>query len=284
MIRPTISNLKATYDFDEALLSLVWSVSAGAVSYQTQYRSAWNDGWSEWTDLGEDFATSRSFVISQTSVEYRVRALTMETAGPWSTGHFDGSVPMPDKIELSLETAYIGGNLALQWLDANAQEIILVVSVGTSERMRIHLDGSETSHTIDAAAMESYGGPWREVSVVAISKSSIWEENSAPLSVLDLAPAKVMDVSVSHDDVTGDAIVSWSAAAGADITGYVVAHVNSLGEASSFEVEGSGVTNLDIPVSAGTNSFAVAAKDAFYDVAKDIFALNFSDPVSLEVL
>lgn len=297
-VRPVISDLVASYAFTASLLTLSWSQAAGASSYQVQYRSyeTWQEltpndsggsdwvtriGWSEWNDLGESFETSRSFVVPPVTVEYRVRGLHPEISGLWVTRQADCSVGMPGRVELSLAAAYDTGNLDLQWPAVDAQEIIMVLSSSNSERMRKSIAGDATTTSITAAEMQEVGGPWRNIEVVAISQNSTWEEQSLTLTALDVPPAKITGVNVALSGPAA-ALLTWNVGIGG-CTGYVIIHVDSLGASQTFTIEGDGTTQISIPVSVGMNQFSVAGKDALYDITPDLYALYFSDPVSLEV-
>jgi hypothetical protein len=129
--------------------------------------------------------------------------------------------------------------------------------------------------------MKNAGGPWREVSAVAISRNSTWEVRSPAVTALAPPPAKVSGVNAVLQGA-GTARVTWTQA-GAGITGYVIIHVDPLGESHLFTIRGDGTTHMDIPVPPGRNNFAVAATDVFYDVTQDIYSLFFSDPAFLEV-
>ena len=298
-VRPVIDNLIASYNFSASLLTLSWAQAAGANSYQVQYRSyetrqelAPNDsggsdwvtrsGWSEWNDLGESFETTRSFVVPTVTVEYRVRGLRPEVAGLWVTRQADCSVGMPGRVELSLTAPYDTGSLDLQWPAVDAQEITLVLSSGKSERMRKLIPGDATTDTITAADMREVSGPWRNIEVVAISRNRTWEAQSLTLTALDAPPAKITGVSVVFSG-PGTARLTWNVAT-AGCTGYVVIHVDPLGVSQTFTIDGDGTTQISIPVSVGTNKLSVAGKDALYDINPDLYALYFSDPVSLEVM
>jgi hypothetical protein len=171
--------------------------------------------------------------------------------------------------------------LSLQWPAITAQEITIVLSSANSERMRVTVPGNATAATITAEDMQSAGGPWREVSAVAISRNSTWEVRSPSMTALVPPPAKVSGVNAVLI-AAGTSRVTWNHG-GAGITGYVIVHVDPLGESNLFTIRGDGTTHIDIPVPAGSNSFAVAATDVFYDSTQDIYSLFFSDPVSLEV-
>lgn len=297
-VRPVIDNLIASYDFSASLLRLSWAQAAGASSYQVQYRSyeTWQElapnddggadlvtrsGWSEWNDLGESFEAFRSFVVPPVTVEYRVRGVRPEVVGLWVTRQADCSVDMPGRVELSLASPYVTGALELQWPAVDAQEITLALSSGKSERMRKIIPGDATTDTITADDMREVGGPWRNIEVIAISQNSTWEERSLTLTALDAPPAKLTGVNVTLSD-PATALLSWNVA-GAGSNGYVVVYVDPLGQSETFTIDGDGTTQISIPVSVGVNQFSVAGKDTLYDINSDLYALYFSEPVSLEV-
>lgn len=297
-VRPVIDNLSASYNFSASLLTLSWAQAGGASSYQVQYRSyeTWQElapsasggsdwvtrsGWSEWNDLGESFDSSRSFVVPPVTVEYRVRGLRPEVAGLWVTRQADCSVGMPGQVELSLASPYVTGSLELKWPAVDAQEITLMLSSGKSERMRKNIPGDATTSIITAESMLGFGGPWRNIEVIAISRNSTWEARSLTLAVIDAPPAKITGVSAALSG-PATARITWNVAT-AGCTGYVVIHADPLGASKTFTINGDGTTQISIPVSVGTNQFSVAGKDAFYDINPDLYALYFSDPVSIEV-
>lgn len=296
-VRPVIDNLVASYDLSASLLTLSWAQAAGASSYQVQYRSyeTWQEfvpnenggdwvtrnGWSEWNDLGESFDSSRSFVVPTVTVEYRVRGLRPEVAGLWVTRQVDCSVGMPGQVELSLAAPYLNGSLELQWPAVDAQEITLALSSGKSERMRKTIPGDATTYTITADDMREFGGPWRSIEVVAISRNSTWESRSLTLTALVVPPAKISGVSAMLSG-PATALLTWNVAT-TGCAGYVVIHADPLGVSKTFTIDGDGTTQISVPVSVGTNQFSVAGKDAIYDINHDLYALYFSDPVSLEV-
>ena len=281
-VRPVIANLVATFDFAVSLLTLSWTPAAAAVSYQVEFRSYDGDlGWSEWNDLGESFETTRAFTVPRVLVEYRVRGLGEEIAGLWATRQADCSVPMPGQVALSLAAPYNSGTLSLGWPAVSAHEIVLVLSSANSERMRATVPGNATSATITAEDMKNAGGPWREVSAVAISMNSTWEVRSPAVTALAPPPAKISGVNAVLLS-PGTARVTWTHG-GAGLTGYVIVHVDQRGESNLLTIRGDGTTHMDIPVPPGRNNFAVAATDVFYDVTQDIYSLFFSDPAFLEV-
>jgi hypothetical protein len=288
--RPVITELTAFYDFAASMLTLSWARAAGAASYQTQYRSfetlddqAADDSgvWSEWNDLGESFEPSRSFVVPPVSVEYRVRGLHPQIAGPWVTREADCSIGMPGMVTLGLASPYDAGRLDLQWPAVDALQITLVLSSEKSERMRVFIEGDAVAASITAAEMLAVGGPWREVEICAISMNGTWEARSLALTALDAPPARLTGVVVSLS-VPDAATLAWDAAVD-DCTGYVAVHVDPLGVSRTFTIDGNDITSVSIPVSVGVNLFSVAGKDAIYDISPSPHALFFGDPVSIEV-
>ena len=283
--RPVIVGLSASYDFALATLTLSWTPSGVARSYQTQFRSYSSGyGWSEWNDLGESFEASRSFNVPQQMVEYRVRGLANDVAGFWVSGQADCSVStMPTVVALALAAPYNAGTLYLGWPAADAQEITLVLYSAGIERMRKTVAGTATGATINAAEMQQYQGPWRELEVVAISRKSTWETRSPALRVVDIPPAQVQGLSVQ--DVGGGTIrLIWQATATSDnATGYIVVHNDPLGAVNIVAVQGASSTQLDMAVQPGKHTFIIAAKDALYDLNEDVYSLIFSDAIQIEV-
>lgn len=296
--RPVIANLVTDFDYEASLITISWTQAAGAVKYQVQFRSyaTWEElvpneaggsdwvmrnGWSEWNDLGESFETLRAFVVPHDLVEYRVRGIGTEVAGLWVTQQVDCSFPMPAQVAISFAAPYDSGNLSLQWPAIDAQQITLVLSSGKSERMRKSVAGDATAADIIMTEMQEFGGPWRDIEVYAISLNGTWETRSLTLTAIDAPPAKLSGVSVALSG-PATALLTWNVAT-TGCTGYVVIHVDPLGVSKTFTINGDGTTQISIPVAAGTNKFSVAGKDALYDINTDLYALYFSDPVSLEV-
>jgi hypothetical protein len=312
-MRPVIIDLSASYDLPSGLLTLTWAPDAAARGYQVQYRSydTWQTwipdsdgghweydewggatwipdvpahyetrtGWSEWNDLGEGAGPSRSFVVPQRLVEYRVRGMSAAIAGLWTMRQADCSKAMPGTPVLSLTSAYVGGNLALSWPAIAAETVTVTLRSGGADKYSKAVPGGDTGSAITASDVQASGGPWRVLEVGATAKNGDWQSIASPLTVADSAPAIVQGLEVTLD--AGIAHVSWQAATDSDVTGYVVGHKNALGEISRVETD---ALSVDIPVDVGTHTFTVAGKDALYDLIQDVAALNFTAPVAVEVV
>jgi hypothetical protein len=276
---PTISGLSFVFDDRDRSLKASWIPHGPAVGYEAKYSVRYKDeeDWCGWNDLGTLLNPSVEFIVPAAIVEFKVRPLTDGFGGLWMTNQVDCSIPMPGKAELSLSGPYTGGNLAVSWPLITAESITAILTVNGIRKFIKEIPGTETSAVITAEEVSNRGGPWRMLELHLLAKNGSWEERSNRLEIAEPPPDTVHGLTV--DIKNQIAHLTWQPANG-NATGYVVGHTNNSGVVERHET---GAASIDIPVSSGRHSFTAAAKDAFYDIAADVHALNFCNLIEVEV-
>lgn len=266
IIRPVVTRLTASLELTAgvAVIFLSWLSAVGARRYHVQYRV--KD--CEWNDMGETTVTNMNFNVPAQPLEIRVRGLTAETAGPWAELEADAGKPMPLPPALALAEAYAAGRLALTWPAVEAEEITLTLRSSGATVLERVLPGAAVSFL--PAAEDFTGGPRRTLEISAVARNGTWLSLPGMLNVADMPPT--MPQGFYAEPATAAVRLHWQAVQG-EVTGYVVLHVDPLGQVRQYATE---ALTLDVPAGLGLHSFSVAARDGLYDIIGDTATLNFS--------
>ena len=253
---------------------LVWAVVPGASGYDV-----------ETSQNGTNFVNRGRANINQMSVTVpsglfyaRVRAVNDTRQSSWSAVlSVDSSIPVPAAPSLAVTKAYSDATAEISWSAVTyAKQYAVSLSDVANGNTFYTEKTTQTKFTVTPEIQE--GGPYRSLTVSVASVGERGTSSASTVSLTDQTPVEVTSATI----VTGKNSIQITAtepSLPADGTGYVIAK----GETPTFSI--TQVTDVRmvnslpytwVDLATGTHYFRIAMRDGFFDVSRNLLALNWS--------
>ncbi len=279
---PTVTELDAPDPVsgivvDENTVTLVWAAVDGVSYYEAQTSA---DG-ETWIHAGRSHVTQLTVSVGSGVIYARVRAVSETLQSVWATWSGDTTVPAPDTPVPVLAGAYDGGEATISWAAVDNAESYLVGLVYNSTNI---YTSKTTATSFEVTPEIQTGGPYRSLTVTVCAVGANGSSAMASLALSDPAPdaPESAEISVSGSDITLESVTPDAS----DGTGYVILRGETASFTASEVSEMKKITSLPYTWSgfdAGTYYFRVAVRDAFFDLTSNLYTLNWSGVLTVEI-
>jgi hypothetical protein len=278
-------NLRVTVEGEAGafVLAVTWLPVPGAEGY---YVESSTDG-AAWNNQGRANINAIRLPVDDGAYAVRISAFRGATQSPWAQINGNTFDAAPDSPVPALVGNYTGGNLTVQWpaVDGADSYVVRVYEANADRNPeRIH-EGTDISFSYTAAQGISDGGPWRDLSVEVASKNNTGESIPGTVSISDIVPAEIPLANITVTPAAGGVVFDLTTYPEGDISGYVLARGTTPDFGTEETAELRAVATLPTAWDGLTDGteyyFRLAAKDAFFDVASDYAALNYSGVITV---
>lgn len=264
---------------ENPILIASWLPVKGATSYRVDLSV---DG-QNWEPKGSVTVNAYETPVAVGAVWVRVCAVRQDDESPWSTWHGDTTVVPPSAPVPSLVGAYTGADISITWarVAGDPSYVVKVYPEGANTPVRT-APIAQTAYRYSHVLGVDDGGPWRALRLDVIAVNEVGESPVGSVAVSDPAPAVTGVLSASADS---NSVTLSGLGVSGEYTGFVLVRGASAGFGASGIVESRVINGLPytwVGLAPETEYyFRAAAKDAFFDVAGDFAALNYSDVVTI---
>lgn len=226
-----ISNLVITADVSAGIIEADFTAAPRATLYQADVLIESSVG----SGIFDTLKLSKT--SSATSISWNSTEITA-VGGPWSriqvnvyaintsgtsvaVSQTATGISLGTVANLTVNAVYHGVEASLQWDPVTSATLYRIKVYNPSSVLVRETTTSSTSYFYSNSQLTTDGGPWRSFTVKVNAETSALVGAQATLNITDTAPAAPATISATSPSA-GQAVISWSAVAGSDITGYIV--------------------------------------------------------------
>ena len=257
-----------------------WLPVPGAGSYRVDLSV---DG-QNWEPKGSVTVNAYEAPVAVGAVWVRVCAVRQDEESAWAVWHGNTTVVPPSAPAPVMVGVYAGAELAIAWprVGGDPSYVVKVYPDGATTPVRT-APIAQTSYTYSHVLGVDDGGPWRNLRLDVIAVNEAGESPVGSVAASDPVPTVTGALSAT---VGASSVVLSGLGVSGEYTGFVLVRGASAGFVASGIVESRVINSLPYTwqgLTPGTEYyFRAAAKDAFFDVAGDFAALNYSDVVTIK--
>lgn len=259
---------------ESPLLIASWLPVPGAQYYVVEY----SVNGTSWSAAGRPLVNAIEIAATPGSAYVRVSAMGSSAQSDWAVWSGNTTLVPPAKPVASLAQPYRGANLVLKW-DAVPGSPVYITKVYNNANLVATGSTTDTTWTYDPVSQIACDGPWRSLVARVVSANEAGESAYSEISVTDAPPPTPQNVNVVIDGAASTATITADPMTD-DVTGWVALRLrvpNVSGMADILEsrvVKTLPVVFYNIDTTAEMY-FAIAAKDAFFDVSGEPLELNY---------
>lgn len=280
---PTYDSLAAPRNLrgiasDSETLTLSWLTVAGAQWYEVHISPDNNS----WRSLGRSNVNQITVTVAPGRIYARVRAANDTLQSGFAYWNGDTTLSPPVMPELEIQEPYLGGEAVVGWQSvssANSYGLVL------KHNDTILYSGSTAGTNFDITPEIQEGGPFRDLICIVTANGLGGVSQESKIKLEDVAPDAPTEVVI----ISGEnkiILQSVSPLPDNDMTGYVIVegtdpNFDSTGILEMRQIKTLPYTWNDLD--AGIHYFRVAIKDAFFDIARNPYDLNWSEVIEANI-